>query len=115
MSISQTLKHASIGTKASIVFYAAVGIVFFLMLPSANFPPHIGLTGMMSIVAAYGLFKKRAWTPWLVAALFFVSLAMLAFTLFFSLLVNWVVNLGLLIYFVLSFYFMYYTLSKGTP
>ena len=115
MPISQTLKHASIGTVASAVFYAAAGIVFFLMLPSANFPPHIGLTGMMSIVAAYGLFTKRTWTPWLVVALFLVALAMVAFTLFFSLLVNWLVNLGLLIYFLLDFYFMYYTLSRGTP
>ena len=115
MSISGTLKNVSVGTTASVIFYAAVGIVFLVVLPFVYFPPHIGLTGMMSIVAAYGLFTKRAWAPWLVVALFLVALTISAFTLFFSMFVNWPVNLGLVIYVILNFYFMYYTLSRGTP
>lgn len=115
MPISSTLKNASIGTTASVMFYAVVGIVFLVVLPFVNFPPHIGLTGIMSIVAAYGLLTKRAWAPWLVVALFLVALTITAFTLFFSMLVNWPVNLGLIVYLILSFYFMYYTLSRGTP
>jgi len=115
MSISATLKNAGVRTTVSVVFYAAVGIVFLLVLPFANFPPHIALTGMMSIVASYGLLTKRAWAPWLVVALFLVALTTTAFTLFFSMLVNWPVNLALVIYLILSFYFMYYTLSRGTP
>ncbi len=115
MSIGSTLKNASIGTTASVVFYVAVGIVFLVALPFVNFPPHIALTGMMSIVAAYGLLMKRAWAPWLVVALFLAALAITAFTLFFSLFVNWPVNLGLIAYLILSFYFMFYTLSRGTP
>ena len=85
------------------------------MLPFLYFPPHIGLTGVMSIVAAYGLFRKKAWAPWIVVALFLVSLTMLAFTLFYGVFVNLLASAGLSVYLVLSFYFMYYTLSRGTP
>jgi len=115
VSISSTLKNLSIGATASVIFYAAAGIIFLVVLPFVNFPPHIGLTGMMSIVAAYGLFTKRAWAPWLVVALFLVALTISAFTLFFSMFVNWPVNLVLVVYLILNFYFMYYTLSRGTP
>jgi hypothetical protein len=115
MPISSTLKNANVGTTASVIFYAVVGIVFLVALPFVNYPPHIGLTGIMSIVAAYGLFTKRAWAPWLVVALFLVALTITAFTLFFSMFVNWPVNLGLIVYLIVSFYFMYYTLSRGTP
>lgn len=115
MSISSALKNASAGTTASTIFYLAAGIVFLALLPFLNFPPHIALTGIMSIAASYALFRKRTWAPWLVVALFLVSLAMLGFTLFFSMFVNWPVNAGLIVYFILSFYFMYYTLSRGTP
>lgn len=115
MSVRSALKKASVETTASVIFYAAVGIVFLVVLPFVNFPPHIGMTGMMSIVAAYGLLTKRAWAPWLVVALFLVALTITAFTLFFSMFVNWPVNLGLIVYVILSFYFMYYALSRGTP
>ncbi len=115
MSISSPLKGTNFGTITSVIFYAAVGVVFLSVLPFANFPPHIGLTGIMSLIAAYGLFKKRDWAPWLVVALFLVALAMTAFTLFFSMFVDWPVSLGLIFFLILTFYFMYYTLSRGTP
>jgi hypothetical protein len=115
MPISSTLKNASVGITSSVIFYAGVGIVFLAVLPFVNFPPHIALTGMISLVAAYGLLTKRAWAPWLVVALFLVALTITAFTLFFSMLVNWPLNIGLIFYLILSFYFMYYTLSRGTP
>ncbi|HII85649.1 TPA: hypothetical protein HA273_03550 [Candidatus Bathyarchaeota archaeon] len=115
MSISSTLKNASIGTTAAVIFYLAMGVVFLVLLPFLNFPPHIALTGIMSIAAAYALLSRRAWAPWLVVALFLISLTMLAFTLFFSMFVNWPVNVGLIVYLIFSFYFMYYTLSRGTP
>ncbi len=115
MSIGSNLKNVSIGITASVIFYGAIGISFLLLLPFVNFPPHIGVTGMMSILAAYGLFTKRVWAPWLVVALFLVALTITAFTLFFSMFVNWPVNIGLIIYLILNFYFMYCTLSRGTP
>jgi hypothetical protein len=115
MSISSTLKNASIGTTASILFYLVAGVVLLVVLPFVYFPPHIGLTGVMSMVAAYGLFRKKAWAPWITVALFLVSITMLAFTLFYSMFVNWLASVGLVVYLALNFYFMYYTLSRGTP
>jgi len=115
MSISSTLKNASIGATASVIFYLAAGVVLLAVLPFLYFPPHIALTGMMSVVAGYGLFRKKAWAPWITVALFLISLTMLAFTLFYSMFVNWLAIVGLVVYLGFNFYFMYYTLSRGTP
>jgi hypothetical protein len=115
MSIGSSLKTASIGTMASTIYYMAAGVVLLVILPFLHFPPHIGLTAVMSLVTAYGLFRKKVWAPWVAVALFLVSLTMLAFTLFYSMFINWVASVGLGIYLALNFYFMYYTLSRGTP
>jgi hypothetical protein len=115
VSFLSALKNTSIGTLAPVAFYAGVGILFLALLPLANFPPHIGLTGVMSIIAAYGLFKKRVWAPWVVVALFLIALTITGFTIYFILFSNWLVSLGLIVYLILNFYFMYYTLSRGTP
>jgi hypothetical protein len=106
------LKNANIGTLAPIVFYAVVGALFLILLPIANFPPHIGLTGVMSLITAYALFKRRAWAKWLVAAIFFVATTMSLYTVYFILLSNWVVSLSMIVYAVLTWYFTYYVLIK---
>jgi|MudIll2142460700_1097286.scaffolds.fasta_scaffold32617_3 hypothetical protein len=115
MSISSTLKNLTVGATASVLFYLVAGVMLLAVLPFLYFPPHIALAAAMSIVAAYGLFRKKAWAPWITVALFLVSLTMLAFTLFYSMFVNWLASAGLAVYLVLNFYFMYYTLSRGTP
>jgi hypothetical protein len=113
VSLASRLRNVSIGTVAPVVFYSAVGIVFLVLLPIVNFAPHLGLTGIMSLISAYGLFKKRSWAKWLIAALFFVATTISLYTVYFVLLSNWLVSLGLLIYAVLTWYFTYYTLATG--
>ena len=115
MSLVSALKNTSIGTLATIAFYAAMGILFLALLPLANYPPHIALTGVMSLIAAYGLFTKRVWAPWLVVALFLVALTISGFTIYFLAFSNWLLSLALLAYVVLNLYFMYHTLKRGTP
>ena len=105
-------KNMSVGTLAPVVFYGVVGVLFLVLLPIANYPPHIGLTGVVSLIAAYGLFTKRWWALWLVVALFFVAATISLYTLYFTLLTNWLIGVGLTAYILLSLYFMYYTYTR---
>ena len=112
MALDSKLKNGSVGTLAPIVFYVAVGVLFLVLLPIANYPPHIGLTGIVSLIAAYGLFTKRWWAVRLVVALFLVAATISLYTLYFTLLSNWLTSVGLIVYLLLSLYFMYYTYTR---
>ncbi len=106
------LKNLTRGTLASLVFYAATGIIFLILLPFANYPPHIAFTGLMSLIAVYGLYTKRGWTKWLIGAYFFVATTIALYTVYFILLSNVLVTAGLLVYAVLTWYFTYYVIIK---
>ena len=106
------LKNLSRGTLASIVFYAATGIIFLILLPLANYPPHIAFTGVMSLITAYGLYTKRSWAKWLVGALFFVATTISLYTVYFIILSNILVSIALIVYAVFTWYFTYYVFIK---
>src|SRR4030066_1990673 len=105
-------KNMSGGTLAPVVFYGVVGLLFLVLVPIANYPPHIGLTGIVSLIAAYGLLTKRWWALRLVVALFLVAATISLYTLYFTLLSNWLISVGLIAYVVLSLYFMYHTYTR---
>jgi hypothetical protein len=106
------LKNTPSGTLAAVAFYAATGAIFLILLPFANYPPHVGLMGVMSLITAYALFTKRSWTKWLVAAMFFVVTTMSLVTVYFILLSNGLLSVGMLAYAVLAWYFTYYVFIK---
>ncbi len=67
------------------VFYIVAGVVElgYLITESARAaPPHIGVLGLLSLIAAYGLFKMRKWSVLLVTALFFLGITFGAITLY---------------------------------
>jgi hypothetical protein len=101
-----------LGTLAPIIFYAATGILFLILLPLANYPPHVGLTGVLSLITAYALLMKRRWAKWLVAALFFVATTISLYTVYFVLFSNVLVSIGMLVYAVFTWYFTYYAFIK---
>jgi SNF family Na+-dependent transporter len=98
---------------APIAFYGVVGILFFILLPFANFPPHIGLSGIMSLITAYGLFTKRSWAKWLMIAMFFVATALAMSTLYYTVFSNWIVSVIMIVYAVLTWVFTARMLLKG--
>ena len=112
MSFASKLKTANIQTLAPVTFYGAVGILFLVLLPLANFPPHLGLTGILSLITAYGLFKKRFWATWLVVALFFVATTFSLYTLYYIIFSNWIVGVSMIAYAILTWVFTAYTLLK---
>jgi hypothetical protein len=112
VSFRSKLKIVDVRTLATAAFYGAVGIIFLALLPFANFPPHIGLTGILSLVTAYGIFKKSFWAVWLVGALFAVATTISLYTLYVVQFSNWFVGISMVAYAVLTWIFTAYILLK---
>lgn len=112
MPFASKLKTADVRTLAPVAFYGAVGIIFLALLPFANFPPHVGLTGILSLVTAYGIFKKRFWAVWLVIALFAVATTISLYTLYVVQFSNWLVGISMIAYAVLTWVFTAYIMLK---
>ena len=112
MSGVSALRGTNTGTLAAILFYASTGILFLAILPLFNFPPHLGLTGVMSLITAYSLFAKRPWAKWSVAAQFFVVTTMTLFSVYVILLSDALFTASMLAYAVLTWYFTYYVFIK---
>lgn len=112
MSFVTKLKTLNIKKLAPPAFYGIVGIIFVVLLPLADFPPHIGLTGVLNLIAAYGIFKKRFWALWLVVALFAVATTISLYTLYVISFTNWIVALSMIAYAVLTWIFTFNIYSK---
>jgi hypothetical protein len=67
---------------ASIAFFAVTGILLLAFLPLTGFPPHVGFLGIVSLISAYSLFNKRAWSPWIVFILLITNTVFSLFTLY---------------------------------
>jgi hypothetical protein len=115
MSLASKLKMINMESIVPIAFYGLVGIIFLIMLPLSGFPPHIGLMGVSSLIAAYGLFKKRFWAIWLVVALFFVATTFTLYTLYYILVIDVLATVGMIAYAVLTWIFTAYVISKRKP
>jgi len=71
------------------IFYAAVGIVFLFVFVIYNLQfPHLGIIGVLSLIAAYGVFRMEKWAVWLVIALFFLGTTFGAITLYDSIILQ---------------------------
>jgi hypothetical protein len=109
----KTVKTLSIATLAPIAFYGLVGVLFLVLLPFANYPPHIALTGIMSLIAAYGLFTKRSWAKWLVVALFFVATTISFYTLYYFIFSDWILSVSMIAYVAFTWVFTARILLKS--
>jgi len=112
MSLKSKLKIENIGMVAALAFYAIVGIVCFAVLPIADFPPHIGIIGILSLITAYGLFKKRVWTIWLVVMLFFIATTFSAIMLYYFLGKDLLLDVSMIAYLISTWVFTAYTATK---
>jgi len=101
----ETTKTLNLATSAPIAFYALVGVIFLILLPFSNYPPHIALTGIMNLITAYSLFTKRSWVKWLVIALFLVATTLSLCTLYYFIFSNWIVSLSLIAYLAFTWLF----------
>jgi len=112
MSPEFKLEKENIGITVAFIFYVIVGIVCFIFLPISNYPPHIGIIGVFSLLSAYGLFKKRVWAIWLIAMLFFVATTFSAAMLYYNLGRDMLLNVSMIAYLVLTWVFTAYVAAK---
>jgi hypothetical protein len=112
MSLKSKLKVESVGVAASLIFYVAAGIIFLIILSLTYSPPTIGIMGILNLLAAYGLLKKRVWTVWLVVILFFVNTTFSLVTLYYDLFKDVLISVGAVAYLILTWIFTAYVISK---
>jgi len=112
MSLGSKLKIESKGMFAAFVFYAVVGIMCFIVLATDFRLVHIGIIGIFSLITAYGLFKKRVWTIWLVAMLFFIVTTFSIFNLYYFLGKDLILYITMIAYLILTWVFTAYTAAK---
>jgi hypothetical protein len=115
VSLVNKLKTADFRELAPVIFYGGVGILLIVLLPFANFPPHIGLTGALSLVTAYGILRNRFWAFWLVIALLAVATTISLYTLSVEAFTNWIVAISMIAYAVLTWIFTLYLALKRKP
>jgi hypothetical protein len=90
---------------ASIAFYGVAGILFLVLTFISGFPPHLAVLGIVSLVAAYGLFAGRKWAVWLVAALLLIGTTFSVATLYYVASVDALTTAGMVVYLVLTWIF----------
>jgi len=112
MSFASKLKMESVGMVLTLIFYLIVGIISFVALVIAYFPPHIGIIGIFSLVTAYGLFRKRNWTIWFVVMLFFIATTFATYTLYYYFGQDLLFTVEVLAYLILTWVFTAYAASK---
>jgi uncharacterized membrane protein (DUF2068 family) len=112
MSLGSKLKIESKGMFTAFVFYAVVGIICFIVLATDLRLVHIGILGIFSLITAYGLFKKRAWTIWLIAMLFFIVTTFSVYNLYYSFGKDLILDISMAAYLILTWIFTAYTAAK---
>lgn len=112
MSLGSRLRIESWGLFATSAFYAIVGITFIALLPLSGFPPHVGILGILSLIAAYGMFRKRAWSFWFVMILFFASTTFASYVIYSVFTSNYLLSVGMIFYLILTWVFTAYAANK---
>jgi uncharacterized membrane protein YecN with MAPEG domain len=112
MSLRSKLQTENIGMFAALAFYAIAGIVCLAVLPMANFPLHIGIMGILSLLTAFGLFKKRTWTIWVISVVFLVATTYSAYTLYYYLGRDLLLDVSTSAYLILTWVFTAYVVAK---
>lgn len=106
------LDIGSKGMLATFVFYVIVGIIFLGLLPFTGFPPHVGIMGIFSLTAAYGLVQKRNWAIWIIVILFFAGTTFSVYMLNYYLFRDYLLGIGIMAYLILTWIFTAYTVAK---
>lgn len=110
MSFKSKLKIEDVGMFIALVFYAVAGVICLAVLPMTGFPPHVGIIGIMSLLIAYGLFGKRAWTIWFVVIVFLVATTFSVATLYFAR--DSLLDMSMIAYLILTWIFTVYVAAK---
>ncbi|MGB9740555.1 MAG: hypothetical protein ACP5IM_02180 [Candidatus Bathyarchaeia archaeon] len=112
MSVRAKLKIESVGMLSVSVFYLVVGALCFFVLATNFRLIHIGIIGVFSLITSYGVFKKRFWAMWSAIILLFMATVFSATILYFFFGKDLVLDLGSVVYLVLTWIFTAYLAAK---
>jgi len=99
-------------------FYVIVGIVFLFIFVIYNLRLlHLGIIGVLSLMAAYGVFRMEKWAVWLVAALFLLGTTFGTITLYDSIVLQTfegalLFHVALIAYLILTVVALIYVAAK---
>lgn len=110
MTLKSKLKVENPAVLLFSIFYVVAGAAKIYILAVTNFtaPPHLGVLGLLSLITAYGLLRKRRWSVLLVTALFFLGVTFGATTLYNSII--WQTFEGALLFHVALIAYMIMTI-----
>jgi hypothetical protein len=114
MSIMSRWKIENNGMLLVSVFYIIVGIICFVVLPLALYPPHFAIIGILSLVTAYGLFMKRSWALYPVIILFLMATVLSIYTLYFLFMEDIMISISITAYLILTWVATAYTVARRT-
>ena len=112
VSIESKLRIESRGLFATSVFYAVVGVIFFVLLPMASYTPYLAVIGIFSLITAYGVFRKRAWAIYFVVILFLVATTFSAVMIYNIAQIDALLGLSSIVYLILTWVFTLYAWDK---
>jgi uncharacterized membrane protein (DUF2068 family) len=78
----------------------------------SGFAPHIGLLGIISLVTAYGFFRKRIWSFWLVVILFISATTFAVFMIYDVMANELFTSLVMVAFLILTWIFTGYAILK---
>ena len=102
MSLASKFKVNSRAELGSILFYIVSGVILLALLPFTGFPPHLALIGIFSIITAYSVLTKRAWSIFLVFIQFVIATTFSLWTIFSVGFSNYLVTISLIAYLALT-------------
>ena len=108
MSLAYKLKSFNRIEQASLAYYVVSGVILFVYLPLTGYAPQLGLLGVLSLIVAYSVFTKRAWTPYLIFILFIAASTFSLYTLISAGLSNALLGVSMIAYAVLTWIFAIY-------
>ena len=104
----------------SIFYLVAAGDLLVILALSSFKIVTVGFLGILSLLAAYGLFKMKKWAVWLVVTLFFPEITFGLSTLyilivmgaFYSSAADLLLNLAIIFYVLFCFVSLVYVVAK---
>lgn len=118
MTLKSRLKVENPAVLLFSAFYVIVGIVFLFIFAIYNLRLlHLGIIGVLSLIAAYGVFRMEKWAVWLVAALFLLGTTFGTITLYDSIVLQTfegalLFHVALIAYLILTVVALIYVAAK---
>ncbi|MEM3565876.1 MAG: hypothetical protein QXK47_00800 [Candidatus Bathyarchaeia archaeon] len=113
MGLKSKLKTENIGLLLASIFYAASGVACFTAIATMDYElVHVGLIGIISLITAYGLIRRRRWSLWSVFVLFFTNTTFAISMLYYTMGSDILIDTTMILYLILTWIATIYLAAK---